>query len=425
MRVLLVGNGGREHAIAWSLSQSPDLTQLYVAPGNGGTASLPKTENTSVAADNIPALVAFAQQHVIDLTVVGPEAPLVDGLADALHEAGLRVFGPARAAAQIEGSKAFSKRFMQRHGIATGRALVFTNLDAALDYVASLTELPVIKASGLAAGKGVILPETVEDAEATLRSIMADRQFGDAGDEVLIEERMSGPEISVLAFCDGESISVMPAAQDHKRLLNDDGGPNTGGMGAFAPSPLATHEVLDSARNDVLLPTVRGLAEEGAPYVGVLYAGLMLTHSGPKVLEFNCRLGDPETQVILPLLESDLLDVMNACVDGRLSKCDVRWRSGAAAAVVAASGGYPGDYETGKQIRGVEAAEAENCTVFHAGTELIGGELKTSGGRVLAVTGTASSLNEAVERAYAGIAHIDFEGIHYRTDIGRAGVSTL
>ncbi len=370
MRVLLVGNGGREHAIAWSLARSADLTHLYVAPGNGGTAGLPNTENVPISASDIAALAAFAQEYVIDLVVVGPEAPLVEGLADALRDAGHRVFGPSQAAAQIEGSKAFSKAFMQRHNIATGRAVTFTNLDAALHYLSTLDETPVIKASGLAAGKGVLLPDSMQQAEGTLHAIMAERQFGAAGDVVLIEERMSGPEVSVLAFCDGESVALMPAAQDHKRLLDGDDGPNTGGMGAFAPAPLATPDLLDAALHDVLLPTVRGLAAEGSPYIGVLYAGLMLTADGPKVLEFNCRFGDPETQVILPLLETDLLAVMDACVDGRLAGLDLRWSDSAAATVVAASGGYPGDYETGKPITGIDSAEAEGCTVFHAGTAL-------------------------------------------------------
>lgn len=423
MRVLLVGNGGREHAIAWSLTRSPDLAQLYVAPGNGGTARLPKTENVPIPATDIPALLAFAQQHIIDLTVVGPEAPLVDGLADALREAGLRVFGPDRAAAQIEGSKAFSKQFMHQHGIATGKALTFTDLVDALDYLSALDELPVIKASGLAAGKGVVLPENMDQARDTLRAIMAERRFGDAGDTVLIEERMSGPEVSVLAFCDGDSVALMPAAQDRKRLRDHDEGPNTGGMGAFAPAPLATPELLETALHDVILPAVRGLSEEGAPYVGVLYAGLMLTGDGPKVLEFNCRFGDPETQAILPLLKSDLLAVMNACVDGTLAQFDIQWSDQTAATVVAASGGYPGDYETGRIITGFDAAEAEGCTVFHAGTTLDGGDLRTAGGRVLAVTGTGPDLPAAIQRAYAGIAHIHFDDMHFRTDIGRAGIT--
>ena len=325
---------------------------------------LVEAENVPISASDISALVDFAEQLQIDLTVVGPEAPLVDGIADTFQDAGRRVFGPTQKAAQIEGSKAFSKQFMQRHNIPTGSAEIFQNADTALAYLDNLEHVPVIKASGLAAGKGVILPETMQEAKNTLHAIMTERQFGVAGDTVLIEERMDGPEVSVLAFCDGESVIVMPAAQDHKRLLDNDEGPNTGGMGAFAPAPLATPELLELALQDVLLPTVRGLAAEGSPYVGILYAGLMLTGDGAKVLEFNCRFGDPETQVILPLLESNLLAVMDACVDGRLGDMSLDWRNSAAATVVAASGGYPGDYATGKPISGIKQAEARGGAVL-------------------------------------------------------------
>ena len=419
MRVLLVGNGGREHAMAWALTRSPELTQLYVAPGNGGTASLPKCENVPIAAGDITALLRFAQEQDIALTAIGPEAPLVDGITDVFGAAGLRVFGPTQAAAQIEGSKAFSKKFMQRHGIATGRAELFTDAQKAATYLDSLDEVPVLKASGLAAGKGVILPESKEDAQQALHALMTERQFGAAGDTVLIEERMAGPEISVLAFCDGESVSLMPAAQDHKRLLDGDRGPNTGGMGAFAPAPRATRALLHTAWEDVLLPTVHGLAEEGAPYIGVLYAGLMLTENGPKVLEFNCRLGDPETQVLLPLLENDLLEIMDCCVEGGLDDLTVRWRSGAAATVVAASAGYPGEYSTGQPISGLLKAAERGSTVFHAGTALVNGEIRTAGGRVLAVTGMGANLAAAVDLAYAGMSEISFDGMQFRTDIGR------
>ncbi len=422
MRVLLVGGGGREHALAWKLSQSPQVSEIYVAPGNGGTATLVKTQNVATAAEDVDGLAEFAARQRIDLTVVGPEAPLVAGLVDALHAAGLAAFGPTQAAAQIEGSKVFAKRFMQETGIPTGRAEIFRDADAAAAYVESLEDLPVIKASGLAAGKGVILPESKAEALAALRAILVDRQFGEAGDAVLIEERLSGPEVSVLAFCDGESVRIMPAAQDHKRVMDGDRGPNTGGMGAFAPSSLATPALLEQAEREVLLPAVRGLAARGAPYVGVLYAGLMLTADGPKTLEFNCRFGDPETQAILPLLESDLLEVMSACVEGRLAGVQLRWSDVAALAIVLASGGYPGKYATGLPIRGVERAEARGCAVFHAGTAVREGVLQTAGGRVLAVSATGADLAEAAERAYAGAAEIDFEGCHYRRDIGRTAL---
>lgn len=424
MRVLLVGNGGREHAIAWSLTQSHSLSHLYVAPGNGGTSSLPNTQNVAISATDVESLVDFAVSQEIELTIVGPEAPLVLGLTDELQAVGLRVFGPTKTAAQLEGSKAFSKSFMEQHGIPTGRAEIFDTLEAAFAYLDSLEKLPVIKASGLAAGKGVLLPDTINDAKETLRDIMEDRVFGDAGDTVLIEERLAGPEVSVLAFCDGESLAVMPAAQDHKRLLNDDRGPNTGGMGAFAPTPVATDALIEMARNEVLLPTLRGLAQEGAPYVGVLYAGLMLTEQGPKVLEFNCRLGDPETQVILPLLQSELLEVMDACVDGNLNAASVEWLDGAAATIVAASAGYPGDYDTGIPISGIREAEAMGCRVYHAGTRISDGKLVTAGGRVLSVTGTGADLRQALDRAYEGLTAIAFEGIQYRTDIGSKNIET-
>ena len=324
----------------------------------------------------------------------------------------------------IEGSKVFSKQFMQRHGIPSGRAEVFTEIDAASAYLDALDDVPVIKASGLAAGKGVILPATLQEAQDTLHAIMVERRLGAAGDAVLIEERLSGPELSVLVFCDGEAVQLMPAAQDHKRLLDGDRGPNTGGMGAFAPAPLATPTLLDTALHDVLLPAVQGLAAEGTPYVGVLYAGLMLTDDGLKVLEFNCRFGDPETQVILPLLESDLLDVLLACVEGRLGDTPVRWRSGAAATVVAASAGYPDAYVTGVPIAGTDRAGEEGRHVFHAGTALADSVLKTNGGRVLAVTGLGDDLPAAIEQAYAGVREISFDGMQYRTDIGRTGIAT-
>ncbi len=422
MRVRLVGNGGREHAIAKSLVASPKLSQLYVAPGNGGTGMTARTTNGAISAEDVPALVEFAIDQRVDLVVVGPEAPLVLGLADALQAAGIRVFGPSKAAAQIEGSKAFSKQFFQRHGIPTGNAKVFDSLSEASDYLASLSEVPVIKASGLAAGKGVILPESMQAAHDTLHAIMAKKEFGAAGDQVLIEERLEGPEVSVLAFCDGASIALMPPAQDHKRLLDNDEGPNTGGMGAFAPAPLAKDEFLQMAVDEVLMPTVNGLAAEGSPYVGVLYAGLMLTANGPKVLEFNCRFGDPETQVILPLLKSDLLDVMLACVDGRLAEYPLEWSDGAAAAVVAASAGYPGKYVQGMPISGIEATEAMGCVVYQAGTAMNDSQLMTAGGRVLAVTGVGDDLRSAIAKTYAGMEKISFQGMQFRSDIGSKGV---
>ena len=418
-RILLVGGGGREHALAWKLAQSPRVSRIYVAPGNGGTARLACAENAPLGAEDVGGLLAFAQRVGVDMTIVGPEAPLAAGIADAFQAAGLRIFGPIQAAAQLESSKAFSKRFMLEHGIPTARAATFTELAPALAYLDTLPAAPVIKASGLAAGKGVIVPETKAEAAAALRAMLAGRAFGAAGDTVLVEERLSGPEVSVLAFCDGMTARVMPAAQDHKRLLDGDGGPNTGGMGAFAPSPLLTPALLAEIEKQVLAPTLRGMAAAGTPYVGVLYAGLMLTADGPQVLEFNCRFGDPETQVILPLLESDLLDVVDACLAGTLEETPIRWYAQAATTVVLAAGGYPEAYTTGDPISGLAEAEAAGCLVFHAGTRAADGQVVTAGGRVLAVTGVADSIGAAAARAYAGAGAIRFAGAHFRTDIAR------
>jgi len=419
MNVLLIGSGGREHALAWKLTQSPRVDRLFVAPGNGGSARMAKTENVPIPADDLAALADFAATAGVDFTLVGPEAPLVDGIVDLFQAADLAIFGPTQAAAQLEGSKAFAKAFMQRHGIPTARAETFTDFDAATRYLRQLDEPPVIKASGLAAGKGVILPETLTEAAEVLRRILLERRFGQAGETVLIEERLSGPELSVLAFTDGRHLALMPAAQDHKRLLDGDRGPNTGGMGAFAPSPLATPALLEQVRAHILQPTLDGMAAAGTPYTGVLYVGLMLAEAGPKVLEYNCRFGDPEAQVIVPLLESDLLDVCQACVAGRLDQTDVRWRDQIAVTVVMASDGYPGAYPTGLPITGIEDATRRSCLVFHAGTKWVDERLVTAGGRVLGVTAVRSALADAAGVAYSGVRAIHFNGAHYRRDIGR------
>jgi phosphoribosylamine--glycine ligase len=423
--VLITGRGGREHALAWKLAQSPRVQQVWCAPGNGGTAlARGKVANVDLQEGDFAGLITFAWQHGVTLAVIGPEAPLADGIVDAFQSAGLRCFGPSRAAAQIEASKAFAKDFMARHGIPTARHATFTDFDRALDHLRQVDYPVVLKASGLAAGKGVILPASLADAEAALRQIMVAREFGAAGDHVVIEERLAGPEASVLAFSDGRTVALMPAAQDHKRVFDGDQGPNTGGMGAYAPAPLMTPALLDGVRRTVLQPTIDGLAAEGMPYVGVLYAGMMLTADGPKTLEFNCRLGDPETQVILPLLESDLVDVIEACLDGRLAGLEIRWRAGAAATVVAASEGYPGSYPKGREISGVAEAEMlPGVAVFHAGMRLeAGGRLLTDGGRVLAVTGAGDDLPAALTNAYAGIEHIHFQGMHFRRDIGAGAI---
>jgi phosphoribosylamine--glycine ligase len=445
--VLVIGRGGREHALAWKLAQSPRVARAWVAPGNGGTALAGgKIANVTLQESDFAGLIDFARRNGVTLTVVGPEAPLADGVVDAFQAAGQRCFGPSRAAAQIEASKAFAKDFMARHGIPTARHATFTDFAAALAHLRHVEYPVVLKASGLAAGKGVILPASLEEAEAALRQIMVAREFGAAGDAVVIEERLAGSEASVLAWSDGRTVALMPAAQDHKRAFDGDQGPNTGGMGAYAPAPLMTPALLDEVRRMVLQPTVDGLAAEGMPFVGVLYAGLMLTGSrygeggfrygadaysthsdstdGLKVLEFNCRLGDPETQVILPLLESDLGDVIEACLDGKLAELDVRWRAGAAATIVAASEGYPGSYPKGREIGGVaDAGLLPGVAVFHAGTRLdADGHLLTDGGRVLAVTGVGDDLPAALAGAYRGIERIHFQGMHYRRDIGAKAV---
>ena len=419
-RVLIVGGGGRERALAMFLATSPQVGSVTVACGRTYVGGLEGASQLTVAEADFNTLIPWATQKRIDLIVAGPEGPLVKGLADRCAEAGLLCFGPSRAAAQIESSKAFAKAFMQRHAIPTARYATFRELAPALDHLRRQEQLPVIKASGLAAGKGVVLPATVAEAEAALRQMLVEGAFGAAGEEVVIEERLTGPEASVLAFCDGRTLSVMPVAQDHKRAFDNDEGPNTGGMGAYAPAPFVTPDQIAEIRTSVLEPTLRGLAAEGIPFVGVLYAGMMLTPSGPKVIEFNCRFGDPEAQVILPLLASDLYEVLHACAAGELSRAPIEWRTGYALTVVAASEGYPGKYAVGREIHGIDAANRLKGTlVFQAGTrQITDGPTLTNGGRVLAVTGVGDTLAEARRRAYAGIECISFEGMHYRRDIG-------
>ncbi len=424
--LLILGSGGREHALAWKFEQSHRVKRIFVARGNGGTAGVLNGGNVSLSECDGAAILAFVRAEAIGLVVVGPEVPLAAGIVDTLRSAGVRCFGPSQAAARLETSKDFSKAFMRRHAIPTGDYASFTDFEQARAYLDRVPYEVVIKAAGLAAGKGVILPEDRREAESALHQIMVERVFGAAGDTVVIEERLVGPEASVLAFCDGSTVVPMPPAQDHKRALDGDRGPNTGGMGAYAPATIVTPEMLAEVQRTVLQPALDGMRSEGTPYVGVLYAGLMLTEAGIKVLEFNCRFGDPETQVILPLLASDLFDVCDACVEGRLAATEVRWHPGSAATVVAASAGYPGSYSTGKEIHGVDAAMVSpGVVVFQAGTTRdSSGTLRTSGGRVLSVTGMGKNLGDALQRAYSGIAQISFEGMHYRRDIGAKGLAT-
>jgi len=419
MQILVVGSGGREHALAWKLMQSPKVDQIFVAPGNGGTAAF--TQNVNIPVTAIAGLVDFARRSAIDLTIVGPEVPLVNGIVDTFQTAGLRAFGPSAAAARLEGSKAFAKEFMIAEGIPTAPARIFDDYEAARAFLAQHTGPIVVKASGLAAGKGVILCDTAEEAQTALHQMMVDRVFGNAGDRVLLETLLEGEEISLLAFSDGTTVIPMLPARDYKRALDDDQGLNTGGMGGYAPSSLLTEEMIEAVTAGVLQTTIDGMRRRGTPFVGVLYAGLMLTTEGPQVLEFNARFGDPETQLLLPLLESDLVDIMLACIEGRLSPGDVRWRSACSVGVVLASGGYPGSYAKGKVITGLEEAAGSAAGVagmiFHAGTERRDNQTVTSGGRVLAVIATAADRETARNKAYRAVSKIHFEGMLYRTDI--------
>ena len=422
MRVLVIGGGGREHALAWKLAQSPKCEKLYALPGNPGMEDIAECIG-GISVEDLAAVVKLAQEKAIDLVVVGPEVPLTNGIVDALGEAGIRAFGPSRLAAEIEGSKAFSKGLMKKYGIPTAKYEVFTEAEAAREYVRKEGAPIVIKADGLAAGKGVIVAMTMDEALHAIDDIMEDKAFGQAGSRVVIEEFMEGEEASLLAFTDGETIVPMISSQDHKRAYDGDKGPNTGGMGTYAPAPVMTAEMVQAATEKILRPAIAAMKAEGRPYQGCLYAGLMITKDGPKVVEFNARFGDPETQVVLPLLESDLVEIMTACVEGSLASLDIRWSRGAAVCVVMASGGYPGSYAKGKVISGLEEAKEAGNLVFHAGTAQKDGNIVTNGGRVLGVVARAGSIREAVDHAYAGVGKISFEDAFYRKDIAHRALS--
>ena len=417
MKLMVIGGGGREHAIIKKLKENPAVEEIYCLPGNGGIAAdavcVPE-----IGAKDIPAQVEFAKVHRIDYAVVAPDDPLALGAVDALTEAGIPCFGPDKKAAIIEASKAFSKDLMKKYGIPTAKYELFTDADAACAYIDSQGAPIVVKADGLALGKGVIVAQTVEEAKAAVRSMIEDKAFGQSGARVVIEEFMEGTEVSVLSFTDGETVVPMVSSMDHKCALDGDKGPNTGGMGAFAPSPLYTEEIAERTEREILLPTLRAMNAEGFTFKGVLYVGLMLTAEGPKVVEYNARFGDPETQAVLPLLESDLFAIMRAVREQRLAETEIRWRGGAAACIVLASGGYPGKYESGKAITGLADAEAAGATVYHAGTRLTDAGYVTAGGRVLGVTALGDTLAEAIRRAYAAAEKIHFEGAHMRRDIG-------
>ncbi len=418
MRVLVIGSGGREHALVWSLAHSPQVKKIYCAPGNAGIAQ--QAECISLAAEDITALRQFVQEQRIDLTVVGPEAPLAAGIVDEFEAHGLRVFGPRQNAAEIESSKVFCKSFLAKYNIPTARFEAFVDADSAKEYVREQGAPLVVKADGLAAGKGVIVAQTVEQACDAVDRLMSQREFGEAGSRLVIEERLTGQECSLIAFTDGVTAVPMVPAQDYKRIFDNDEGPNTGGMGCYSPVPTLTNELYEAAVEKILKPTVSAMAAEGRPYKGALYAGLMLTDEGPKVLEFNCRFGDPETQVILPRLQSDLVDILQAVIDGRLHEVSPQWSSQTAVCVVMASGGYPGSYERGKEIRGLdEVARLKDVLVFHAGTANRDGKILTSGGRVLGVTALGDGFPDTIAKAYDAVRTIHFDGAHYRRDIGR------
>jgi len=421
MNILVVGSGGREHALAWKIAKSPRLSKLYCAPGNGGTRLV--AENVAISDADVRALADFAERERIDLTVVGPEVPLSLGLVDEFEKRGLRVFGPTRKAAELESSKVYAKQFMARHEIPTGR---FKVADSAAEAMAVLRSgefrLPVVvKADGLAAGKGVIICKTTQEAEKAIRSIMVEKQFGEAGKRVLIEEFLRGKEVSFIVVSDGARALPFVTAMDHKAVFDGDEGPNTGGMGTISPSPFLTDALYDEVMRTIIGPTIVRMAEDGRPYKGALYAGLMLTAEGPKVLEYNCRFGDPETQPQMLRLTSDLVDLLLAAIEGDIGTPKVRWNEDAAACVILASGGYPGAYEKGKAIEGLEgAARVPGVEIFHAGTKFENGRYLTSGGRVLGVCGTGPTLAAARAKIYGAVGLIRFDGLHYRRDIGTA-----
>jgi len=416
MKVLVVGSGGREHALCWAIAGSPLVDGVWCAPGNAGIAR--DATCVDIRADDVPALVRFARDNAADLVVVGPEAPLVAGLVDALEAAGVKAFGPTAAAAVLEGSKAFSKDFCIRHGIPTAAYGRFTDAAAAKAFIAARGAPIVVKADGLAAGKGVIIAGTTAEAAAAVDDMLVANRFGAAGAEVVVEEFLDGEEASFFALCDGDTAIPFGSAQDHKRVGDGDTGPNTGGMGAYSPAPCVTPQVAQFAMERIVMPTVRGMKAEGRPYKGILFCGLMLTADGPKLLEYNARFGDPECQVLMPRLRSDVLPALLAACDGVLDAFDVRWHDLAALCVVMAANGYPGDYAKGSEIRGLERAESDDVVVFHAGTQAQDGRIVAAGGRVLGVTATAPTLAEAQRRAYAAVDRIDWPGGFCRRDIG-------
>lgn len=428
MKVLIIGNGGREHALAWKAAHSPKVSEVFVLPGNAGTELEPALTNVALAMDDHAGVIAFVKEQQIDLTIVGPEAPLVAGIVDRFKEQGLAIFGPTAAAAQLEGSKSFAKEFLARHAIPSADFQTFTHIDEALAHLDRLAEQGraapiVVKADGLAAGKGVVVATSEEQARDAVRHMLEDNAFGDAGARVVIEEFLEGEEASFICMVDGEHILPMATSQDHKRALNDDKGSNTGGMGAYSPAPVVTPEVEQRILREIIEPTVAGMAQEGTPFCGFLYAGLMIDAEGaPRVIEYNVRFGDPETQPIMLRLDSDLIELVQAAVEGRLDSIDCAWNPQPAVGVVMAAAGYPGSYRKHDPISGIDAAEQLGCKVFQAGTALAEEQLVTAGGRVLCVTALGDSVAAAAANAYRGVARISLEGAHYRTDIAHRAI---
>ena len=415
MKILVVGSGGREHAICWKLSNEQNVEDIFCAPGNAGIESVAKCIN--IGDSDIDKLIIFAKENKIDLTIVGPEVPLVEGIVDKFEKEGLRIFGPNKKCAQLEGSKAFSKDFMIRHNIPTAKYKEYTNLDKAISEVDSFGYPVVIKADGLAAGKGVVIPTNREEAVSFLKEMMEDKKFGDAGSKIVIEEFLNGIETSILAFVDNNTIIPMVSAKDHKKVYNYEEGPNTGGMGTFSPSEIYTYELAESIKNNVLNATLEGFRKDNLNYKGILFVGLMITEDGPKVLEYNTRFGDPETQSVLFRLDTDLNKIMNAIIDNKLSEIQINYKNEEAVCVMLTSGGYPDNYEKGKIITGLENLD-KDIVVFHSGTKMVDGNLVTNGGRVVGVTAKARTVKDAAAKVYENIKKISFEGMHYITDIG-------
>ena len=425
MKILMIGSGGREHALIKKLLESPKCTKLYCAPGNGGISR--DAELVNIGVMDKENMVKFAKDNAIDLVFVAPDDPLADGMVDAMQEAGIRAFGPNANAAIIEASKVFSKNLMKKYGIPTAKYEVFNDAQKAIDYIKNENTAPVVvKADGLALGKGVIIAQSVDEAIEAVKEIMEDKKFGKSGSEIVVEEFMTGPEVTVLAFTDGKTVKPMISSMDHKRAYDNDEGLNTGGMGTIAPNPLYTPDKQQECMEKIFLPTIKAMAAEGRPFKGCLYFGLMLTPNGAKVIEYNCRFGDPETQVVLPLLETDIMDIIEAVWEEKLDTLDIKWSDKSCACVVMASGGYPEKYETGKVISGLdENGQCEGAFVYHAGTKLEDGKFLTAGGRVLGITAYGNTLKEALDTAYKAVDTISFEKAHYRHDIGKKALSAL